>query len=527
MSTIIPTSAGNNAMKLAMARTPGVGAMPEFGSVEAKLWIFPPRNLSQQVLRPYTYKFSQAFAEALTEATDMVKEVGPMGTLYNDDRLNNAILPNSNGIPLDVRALCDCWTGIILVDVGKPDAMGILPNTRTIYSGIFTEEPCHPNPVWTSELPLNPRALFEVTHRCVVNMHTGYGPHGMTGGMPMTLDDSDVIFQSIAQLPTTDDNLLVIAPHRLRMATSRVDNDTNLVDWSNTSVASLSNTNEILPNRMKAPFTHLRSIVKNIDYARSLQNNGMCYGQELDAQAIPGDPYQQFATRVDNGLCSEARSSFIMHGQLDIKQMYTLEDIERIFPNIEATYLDIPYHQEYDVSSQMVQNPATTMSSMIIQTVGAMASSIGIATISFRYCSWQCNNPMQGPGIYELIEDPNNMTGDGHAIGMLVESTDQQIATAWNALTRMMEQDLFPILKTIGGEFDLMIHYDIQGETFCWFEYKDMPSGMDGFYQTNTRFGGVLNPMLGNYNNLNNNQTQLQNLTGYIAQSTVGSSELF
>jgi hypothetical protein len=74
---------------------------------------------------------------------------------------------------------------------------------------------------------------------------------------------------------------------------------------------------------------------------------------------------------------------------------------------------------------------------------------------------------------------------------------------------------LFPTLKLMGGEFDLMAYVNTTGEILVDLHFRDSPRDIaigDGFYETNARLGGIINPLIGTANHINTNALQLQGL---------------
>lgn len=109
-------------------------------------------------------------------------------------------------------------------------------------------------------------------------------------------------------------------------------------------------------------------------------------------------------------------------------------------------------------------------------------------------------------GVWEFYEP----------IHSLAQAAPDQMKRMIELFKMTLENELFPILRAVHGEFDLMAICNLTGEILLDLNYFDdqrnSTSPEDGFYETNGRLGGLLNPMICKLDVLNSNASMLSTL---------------
>ena len=158
------------------------------------------------------------------------------------------------------------------------------------------------------------------------------------------------------------------------------------------------------------------------------------------------------------------------------------------------------------------------MCSMVASTITSILPGCGLADISFRYNSWIKSDQFMATssGIWEFYEP----------IHSLAQSTPEQMKKMVELFKMTLENELFPILRAVNGEFDLMAICNLTGEILLDLNYFDdqrnTTSPEDGFYETNGRLGGLMNPMICKLDVLNSNASMLSSLADQAIEKRLG-----
>lgn len=503
------------------------GMQAQFGSYtgpQATLFLFSPKIIPTQVLRPYAYSLTpQFYDDVLNAAPTLQQAVGPAaaGKLPS---VATAILPDDTGTVLNTYELSSTWSFVLTID-DSPINHGIRNAarsacTRLIATGYVTgldkvtaEEPV--NPLTQS---INPRAVLVFTHATVTYLH---GEIGATGGLSKisVSHDTDLINHLTATMNTTDNMLFLGTPGDLL---KRVDtSDPNgtavgsygpLAITENTFKSGAMNVDGVL----KSPKHHLNTVMHTLDVALNHAQDDFVKSS-LMPNAATGSPNDVIRDTFISSL-PHGNSSFPRQG-IDVSRPMTMNQLVMMFPNINIIPHRVPNQSTWDVAPQENMTLKNKMSSMVAATVSSVLPGCGLSDIAFRFNSWMKDDPfnVSTMGVWQFYEPTNTLT----------PATPEQKIKMINMFKMVLENELFPILKAVHGEFDLTCFCNLTGEILLDLNYlDDSNSAQGGYYETNGRLGGMINPMIMPLNIVNSNATMLSYLADKAAINRYGPSVL-
>jgi hypothetical protein len=199
--------------------------------------------------------------------------------------------------------------------------------------------------------------------------------------------------------------------------------------------------------------------------------------------------------------------SLLPKNSIDTSRPISMDNLMYLFPDLEIVPFEIPMTSPWDATPQDEMTARNSMSSMLSASLSNLVPSCGLAHIFFRYASYMQNGPntfiQNGEGVWEIIN-----------FGTLVECDQRRQEGCVRMFQEYFLMELVPILKLVRGDFDLMAYVDASGYILIDLNYKDDFHRQlgEGFYETSSRLGGFINPMLTDLNTLNHNATQLEAL---------------
>ena len=193
-----------------------------------------------------------------------------------------------------------------------------------------------------------------------------------------------------------------------------------------------------------------------------------------------------------------------------------------MFPNIDIVPFEIPIASAWDATPQDTMTARNSMSSMLSASLSNLVPSCGLANIMFRYSSYAQAGPgmiNHGQGVWKIEN-----------YGMLVESPPYKQESAITMFKNYFEMELAPILKVVRGDFDLLAYVDVMGYILIDLVFKDDYLTMnqhEGFYETSSRLGGFMNPMVADLGILHHNAIQLDTLVADTINKKLGPEAYF
>lgn len=502
------------------------GNQAQFGSYsgpQATLYLFSPKLIPTQVLRPYLYNFTSGFVnDVINHPTTLQEAVAPNQN-GKTDSVVQAILPDINGSVMNTYELSNTWSFVLSID-DNPITQGIrfaspAPGTRLIASGYVVgidtsraEEPV--NPITGT---INPRAVLVFTHSTMTFIQNEMG---VKGGMRSytTSHDSDLITPMNAAMATNGETLYLGTPGDLMNCTDFSNPDQPATAFGDLVIGTgnISNGSKTVDGVLKSPKHQLNTIMHSMDEAITYSEDSFVKSSIMPVSADYEDHRirGQFAENLPN-----SRKQLPKTG-LDTTQPMSMAHLTQLFPNIVIRPFSVPNQGGWSVSPQDAMSCKNQMSSLIASTISSVMPGVGLCSISFRYNSWtKADQFMAIPaGMWQIYEP----------VSTFVETSGEEQIKIVNYFKKVLENELFPILRSVRGEFDLMAFCNLGGEILlnlnflCDIQGGKVPDALEGVYETNGRLGGLLNPMVGPYGVVNSNIGALMNFSREVIDQRVG-----
>jgi hypothetical protein len=499
-------------------RTPQINNKFDKGS--AALYLFSPKETPNQVLRPYVYKFNSELVDVLMENNNSPTLTHGLINLRHSPVVNNSIIPDAQGVKMNTSAAFSSkWLFVLVIDAPVSRMAGGIPssNSRQIISGYCSEEPLNPLTLFQVNPTVNPNSCLVPTHCTVVNLNKKISHMGEQQYMVITSDD-DTVPQVTEQL--ADESMFIMNPGDIR----RVSNVTTYATpYTNTvvapgamSIGNLHTRSGSSPTRLKSPRHHLRELTYAIDTAiegsDSMRNPVFSHSM-LSDDRFGGESSifeELFNGQLSNSSHLNNRSTTNIG--VDPTHPIMLGHLISIYPGVHILPMKRAYGAQWDVRPQDGINIQNSMSSMVSSAISAICTNCGLLGVIFRYNSWANGTMSPEQGCWKI---------EGYStILQMPESSQLAMLTSFK---RSMEMDLFPILLSIGGHFDLTTHYDLTGEILVDLQYLDY-APVGGLYETSNMYGGMMSPMVGNMRIFENNYHEMNALVNRTMIEACGSS---
>lgn len=477
---------------------------------EVMLMLFSPRKIQDQQLHTYHYSFPSGLADYLDQFSDMREAVG-RGPNVDHEAIRSSIKPDPNGITLPTDALADKWTFVLFID----EAHRIMTK-RHIYSGWFKEEPININTINMSNPALNYNATMMISTSVILNVQNQHNPQGTSN--IMSINGSHTIPAETNQLASAD--LYYLNPgniNRVNYSDQQpgYDNEAG-IHFHDLSIANNSNRHNFMSNlTQQSPTHHFRDIVGHIGSARNqimdagegdVEIQGPLHDGPPDREAAY-DPRNTFDDYVTQNLSADSNTAVMGQlGSFEPSVPHTLKELTNLFPDIQIYPVRVNPNPQWDQRPQNIVCSQNIYSYMSVQVIEAYALSYGIGNIAFRYSSYANTELGRRQGAWKIEN-----------VQMLVQTSQQAIAQAVKGLQQGLENDLFPILLTVAGDFDLMIRYDTS-QTLVSLNFMDDPQFNEGVLEFSGAIGGMTVPIIGGQQSVIYNHQSLASLINQIKE---------
>ena len=494
------------------------------GNGSATLFIFSPRALSKQFVRPYVFNFSDNFIDEIVGKQFDSNVFNGMNR--KSDAVLNAIMPTSFEGIYQVRneELSFYYTFMLIVQ--RENAQNALspflkapsPTKRQLMSGYFLQEPYNPTTMYLGAPTINPNATMVFTHDSVFHV----SPNDMLRGNRTVINmnhNADNISRTTEQMVVPDgqnqgDNrLFMMRPMDLDRAAGLTANfgETTVNGMANASldaVAGARGGNAAVPlaSSLKSPMAQLNHIC---DAARSVLYSNLYESGNMNSFTNPFIPRQDDPVNAQRYMAQTFSSSLetvdlnpmTREGtDIDTSIPMTIAQLDQMFGN---QLMIMPFIVESHASCELTPQDEITshksvMSSMLASTISSMLPCYNIGGISFSYYSYlSANGALTNKGVWNLINvDPliPNIGPDG---------IDHHLQACIQMFYREMENNLFPILLNAGGDFELHAEincYNVSLINLVYMDERGMCANPHGYWETNNCFNNFTNPLLAGEN---------------------------
>ena len=479
----------------------------------ARLYIFTPRQLPQQILRSHQYNFTPDFIDEMSNSNNGL-ELLPNRFVRNGQPV---ICPIGNGIPVDLRTLNTMYSFVLIIDKAmgsRFNNMSANGGTRQLLIGfiVASEEPYN-----RLTLTVNPNAILNFTHSTMIRMLPEYGSNGMNNNLYLG-NDTDYVNEMVAQQLPVDTYLMT--PQDLVSSEVGQNGETiNAADMciSNIKLSGVNGTSgqsKAVNSMLRSPVHHLSLICDALDSSVS---------QVRDAGAIKSNINLKSGWDDRDNAKSYFKSNVPGSSTLTPAQglspatPISINNLDMMFHGTLSIHpYDIPVDSQWDIYPQEIVTVKNVMSSFASMTLAAITPTCGLAHIVFRYASW-----IKG-SVIETDTDRGWQIIDCSTIVNVINPNNQ--LAMLNNFKRLLEAQLFPTLKQVQGDFDIMAYVNIGGEVLVDLNFLDMNSSYKnvGFYETNARLGGMLSPMVADASVVANNSAALNSLADTFIDKDIG-----
>jgi hypothetical protein len=213
---------------------------------------------------------------------------------------------------------------------------------------------------------------------------------------------------------------------------------------------------------------------------------------------------------------------------LDTSKPHSMRELMDLYPYMEVypfTYhdsntfnWDIAPQVEYNAGGNLctVMHPKQQFSSLASNVVQAIIASSGIATIAFSY-RWY-----DGDGVVAGKNDAFNLT----RFDLMVPRSPEMTKSIAETVKAYLDHQLFEVIHACCGEFEINVLADAVGTVLIDLRLFNIPSAQDGgFYQTDAKLGGIVNPLIGTINTINSNASALADTTQSLIGRTIAKQD--
>ena len=405
---------------------------------KSTLYLFSPKKIPDQVLRPYVYNFTDNIVTAMTESSDAYRtaivdareayDSGDTSSLAGKDAWA-AIVPDSNGFKISMDEYNKLWR-FVLVLRNKDDRalFRFFPRTTTVACGFVDRIPFN-----TETRQPNNDAVLSAT-KVITFIKSTTGDVRVCDRDIIRKDDPGLESVSCLADPShlfkDDDNSTIVVNNALRIA-----------QWQLTDIAAY---------------------IENVIWSVKDQ-------YEFGSRDFTTSPKEMAVSEVYENL-SHMKNAPEMDMELFIKPI-SISDLLKAHSDTIITPVQ-SCNPTIGTDQQVLSNE-NTLSSMLASTLPALTASSNLSSISFAYNS-KTDEFMVNGFSNGIIPGDNGTT-----------------PTEWFEET--FRRCVAPVVRRMGGEFNVLCWCDIIGETMV--QLKLASTTKEELYVTSALLGGILNPM--------------------------------
>ncbi len=470
---------------------------------KAMLFVFTPKNLSDQFRRPHLYRFNYDFVNnVLNNIEDTARRglnINLSSYMQNNATNLGAVIPSQTGIPINTNTMRELWTFILVIDNDKSN-FSITPsgiNTRTIYSGFCVDEPVG-NGIMGRDMPVNENCVLIATHRTTVNVGTQFDNFG-SRSIVHTMANADIVPSQFSMVTgPANSQLYNLSPEFINSAVSV--NPDNTVNIFGAHSALQPNYNPQIGFEMNSPRNHMQKITSSLHEAL-LHSHPLA--AEEDYASIIGGGQNLRLTMFENNLNTMPAS---IPTQIKCDEPFLLGEIVHKYPNLDVIDCRSAFANPWEASFQGSPNATNVGNAILSSSVPYVLSNLSLASIAFRYNSWMSENIVGATrGIDQCLH-----------ISSLVQMAAGQLHAKYRQFIDYLKQYVFPMISNINGEFDLMMNCSLMGPSLINLRFMDNTNQFGGFYESSNLFSGATSPLIGDASCLENNATEFSKLTKAI-----------
>ena len=475
----------------------------------ARLFLFSPRTIPDTCKRSQKYNFNLEFVNDLMTNVDKVNsnDCDLRATSYMNgvNSAVNAVTVDAQGETMNNRVFNTMWTFLLQIDneqlKDSPYGDHNLAN-RFIYSGFCCTEPV--SMLDGIRVTINPNCVLKITHSTSMSKQQRFTAAGDVSRM-LVNSDIDYIPGDVTMQLNGNVNYY-LSPRSIIDSIGTSGNDPLLNGQS--ALSRFGSKPIPMDSSFNSPKHHLHSIVNSVL---------MTYDNMITSDISNGSIHPMSGDKLWN-VPEMTTSSFISNIpnlpsipllSLDGRNVYTLGDLQNKYPYLEVYPITAEKVSENDLANQSTVSRANMASSIIVGTVPMIMNDAGLCEIAFFYESFTPNS---------IIVTPN-MEGNFKILNVAPWAMEDTRITKMRlrSVLSILKEQVFPIVKNIGGDFDLSVSCTAAGECDCFLTYLDDANGTQGIYESPLLLGGLNTSMVGNESVMLHNCSHMEALKGILA----------
>ncbi len=471
----------------------------------AILYIFSPRSIVDTCKRPIKYNFDAQFIEDVKANSQDVYNNTPSG-IGDASYMNNfnsslyAVGVDAQGSMMNNKHFEDYYTFLLQIDneqlAHDNFYQGPMSNNRFIYSGFCNNEPYSSND--GLRVVINPNCVLSITHSTSMMIKKRYSPNGEYTRMNVN-KDVDYLLPDVTQLLNTNLDY-VLTPDHIQRSLAKSENYSFYLDET-TSLAAYGSKPLPVYSYLNSPKHHLFNIVSAINNSMEDINAGTVSNGQLSKLAAPvyGDT-DVFRSAFNANIQNVVSDNMI---SLDGSRVYSIADLQMKYPGLQIVPINANKLSQNDLAFQGGYSRANVASSILVTSIPALAADAGLCEIGMFYKSYS-------PNLFTNIV--NGRDADQLQVTNVAPYAKEDISLTKlrvTAFINMMREQVFPIIKNIGGDFDLSMSCNSAGECDVLLYFMDDKNGTTGIYESPLLLGGLNSPLVGSRDIYENNGLNL------------------
>lgn len=495
-------------------------------SHSATIFIFTPRVMSRQFVRPFVYNFNGNLVDEVIGrqfSADIFK-----GN-HKSDAVLGAIMPTAGNGIYEVRnqEMSTYFTFLLVIQSTRnvpsmdPFLRAPSPFKRQIISGYFTTPP-YSYTLGYGKPTIDLNACLVFTHDSVFNdtpldMTTTFnGNQEMNGMIASGLNlNVDNISQAAEQVVVpnfysgnTDNRLYLMRPMDLDKAANLTFNgyDSGVDGINNAALASVAGERggaAAVPvaSALKSPMAQLKSICEGSrmcvmsNLFDSTQQNSFT-NPFIPNTENPAEYQRHMRDMFTEQLRSVDIGTLAREGvDLDTTMMMSMADLDRMFPNLVVMPYVIEKYAQCELTPQdEIVTQKSVMSSLMADAINSILPAFNIGEIGFSYYSHLSGDGGMTRGVWDIQKAVALLPHQRDAQGV-----DRKLMADTMMFKNELERNFFPILKASGGDFEIHVDancYNISLVNLIFQDEKSICSNPNGYWETNNCFSNFANPLI-------------------------------
>lgn len=469
---------------------------------EATLYLFSPIQKPDAIVRPHDYNFNPDFIGEIVQSSKDMASSAHNGTGFGQFRpnvyvggmnmeANQAIMPSANAYRFGRRDVNSYYRFMLILTNAPLNSRSRFsqPNlNKIIYTGWCLDEPV------SYGGHLNPQCTLVFTHFTHMDVNERVTPAG-TNTLVAPRCDCDIIQPLTADIDsnsTSDRDYLLAPEHILDCLQVAEDRD---MDGYTSALAPEQATVSRLPQAKtqlaiyNAPCSQLNRIVQGLTKSL-LERDG-----EAKFSSYAGD--NNFFVR-DN-LMSKRRFRENLGGNLstrvvgpEYQKRVSLGKLMTLYPGIEQSVkLFQIATPQYDLINEEQTDMLSIMSSYLKVAIPPILADHGIASMSFRYTTYNEHQLYFAEHMREPVWDIT------HAAPFIDEPNDVTVKRVQQAQS-LIRNMVFSVVESIAGCIDVLVIYQNVNDTIIQLQLKDHTDLINyGYVLNHGDLGGFASPLIG------------------------------